>query len=582
MNRMMFELLSGLAGNHRAHYEHPTPDDATVNQAYEVGFIEGDKNAPVLTEAGRAALEPYRVDNAVIMAAGMSSRFAPISYEFPKGLLKVKGEVLIERQIRQLREAGIDKICVVVGYKKELFYYLEEAFDVEIRVNEEYATRNNNSTLKLVEDLLANTYICSSDNYFTENVFEPYVYQSYYSLTYFAGETDEYVVTMDDAGIITSADGRGGRDMWGMLGHVYFDRDFSHTFTRVLNEDYKQPECAGKLWEDVYIDHMDELDFEGRKYADGIVLEFDSLDDLRNFDPLFIDNLDSQIFKNICSILGCETKDIVNIVPIKQGLTNLSFRFDVGDKSYVYRHPGHGTESIISREAETASQKVAQKLGIDTTFIHEDPKTGWKLSHFIDGCRDFDEMNPDDVAGALTLIRKLHTSGADTGFKSSLKDKIDGILDILDAAPKSVSGYADFTALRELAERVWLGVNEDGYADVLCHVDFYGPNVLCHDGAYDLIDWEYSAMCDFGSDLGTFIACSTYTDEQVDDFINQYFEGKTTERDRRHVIGYVGLSGWYWFIWALYKENQGDVLGEWTLIWYRWAKKYLKRYIELG
>ena len=47
------------------------------------------------------------VDNAVIMAAGTSSRCAPLSYEMPKALITVKGEVLIERQIRQLQEAGV-------------------------------------------------------------------------------------------------------------------------------------------------------------------------------------------------------------------------------------------------------------------------------------------------------------------------------------------------------------------------------------------------------------------------------------------------------------------------------------------
>jgi CTP:phosphocholine cytidylyltransferase-like protein len=47
------------------------------------------------------------------MAAGTSSRFAPLSYEKPKGLLKVKGEILIERQIRQLQEAGITDITIV-------------------------------------------------------------------------------------------------------------------------------------------------------------------------------------------------------------------------------------------------------------------------------------------------------------------------------------------------------------------------------------------------------------------------------------------------------------------------------------
>ena len=58
----------------------------------------------------------YNVDNAIIMAAGVSSRFAPLSYEKPKALITVNGEVLIERQIRQLREVGINEIVVVVGW----------------------------------------------------------------------------------------------------------------------------------------------------------------------------------------------------------------------------------------------------------------------------------------------------------------------------------------------------------------------------------------------------------------------------------------------------------------------------------
>lgn len=77
-----------------------------------------------LTDQATNELKNYRVDNAVILAAGLSSRFAPISYERPKGLLKVRGEILIERQIKQLQAAGINEIFVVVGYKQEFFYYL--------------------------------------------------------------------------------------------------------------------------------------------------------------------------------------------------------------------------------------------------------------------------------------------------------------------------------------------------------------------------------------------------------------------------------------------------------------------------
>ena len=89
----------------------------------------------------------YKVDNAIIMAAGTSSRFAPLSYEMPKALIEVKGEILIERQIRQLQQAGIRQIIVVVGYKKEQFEYLNNKFGVVIVENEEYLSRNNNGSI---------------------------------------------------------------------------------------------------------------------------------------------------------------------------------------------------------------------------------------------------------------------------------------------------------------------------------------------------------------------------------------------------------------------------------------------------
>ena len=109
--------------------------------------------------------------NAIIMAAGMSARFAPLSFERPKGLLRVKGEVLVERQIRQLQKAGVSDITLIVGYKAEMFSYLKEKMGVEIVMNEDYYRYNNISSLMRVVDRIDNTFICSSDNYFSKNVF---------------------------------------------------------------------------------------------------------------------------------------------------------------------------------------------------------------------------------------------------------------------------------------------------------------------------------------------------------------------------------------------------------------------------
>lgn len=129
--------------------------NSLVKQLSALGYID---SAIQVTASGLAALEPYRVTNAVIMAAGMSSRFAPLSYEKPKALLQVKGDILIEREIRQLQEAGIRDITVVIGYMKEKLFYLEDRFGVKLVINEDYYRYNNPSTLMLVKDQLANTY----------------------------------------------------------------------------------------------------------------------------------------------------------------------------------------------------------------------------------------------------------------------------------------------------------------------------------------------------------------------------------------------------------------------------------------
>ena len=175
----------------------------SVNAAYKALVDKGLVVDGALSDAGFEALAPFKVDNAIILAAGLSSRFAPISYEKPKGLLHVRGEILIERQIRQLQESGIDDITVVAGYKKEYFFYLASKFGVRIKVNPQYATRNNSYTLWLVRDRLDNTYVCSSDDYFEENPFEHYVYEAYYATQYVDGPTEEWCVTTGSSDRIT-------------------------------------------------------------------------------------------------------------------------------------------------------------------------------------------------------------------------------------------------------------------------------------------------------------------------------------------------------------------------------------------
>ena len=281
----------------------------------------------------------YNVDNAIIMAAGLSSRFAPISYERPKSLITVKGEVLIERQIRQLKEAGIDEIIVVTGYKAELFEYLKEKYGVILVKNEEYLARNNNSSLYVARQYLKNTYVCSSDNYFSENPFEKTVEDSYYAVLFSKEWTNEWCVEEDERGYISKAV-IGGENAWYMNGHTFWSERFSKKFVEILEEIYDRPETAGKLWESIYLEHIEELPMVPRKYSSHMIYEFDSLDELREFDRTYQKDSGSPIMQEICRTLNCKEGEIVQILPEKDenGETaGMSFLAPSGKYEYKYK-----------------------------------------------------------------------------------------------------------------------------------------------------------------------------------------------------------------------------------------------------
>ena len=280
----------------------------------------------------------YKVDNAVIMAAGTASRFAPISYERPKALIEVKGEVLLERQIKQLIEAGIKEIILVVGYKKEQFMYLKEKFGVIIVENDEYLTRNNNSSIYAVRKYLKNTYICSSDNYFSKNPFEEYVDDSYYAAVYADGETKEWCMTEDTNGYIDSVT-VGGKDAWFMLGHTFWSEEFSAKFLEILEKIYDLPETVDLLWESIYMQHLDTLKMKMRKYEDDFIFEFDTLDELRVFDTSYIDDTRSEILKNIAKELNCKESDLTDIKTFKTDDNSASgIIFNAKNEKYKYSY----------------------------------------------------------------------------------------------------------------------------------------------------------------------------------------------------------------------------------------------------
>ena len=229
----------------------------------------------------------FKVDNAIIMAAGYSARCMPLSNVMPKGLFKIKGEVLIEREIQQLKEAGVEEIIVVTGFMADKFAYLKDKYGVKLIHNADFDKYNNMASLYAAKDYIKNSYILCSDNYYSNNVFKNVVPDSYYSCVYSEKFCDEFCVTaMDEDGYIADIH-RGGERAWYTIGDCFFNEEFSKKFVKFMEDEWDDLTVRNMLMDDFHIKHIKDLKLKKVERGTDEVLEFDTLEEIREFDPDF-------------------------------------------------------------------------------------------------------------------------------------------------------------------------------------------------------------------------------------------------------------------------------------------------------
>lgn len=548
----------------------------TMKDFTDKGLID----AKGITDRGMEALLPYKVDNAIIMAAGMGTHFVPITLEKPKGLLVVKNEVLIERQIEQLQEAGIKDIIIVLGYMKEAFFYLESKFDgIKIVINPKFTTKNNTHTLYLAQHYIRNSYICSADDYFEENPFEEYVYQSYYAGVYVREKTGEWYMVPDGKMNISKVK-KTGTEGYIMLGHAYWDRAFSAAMTGILNEDHEVGNYDQVIWEQILLENVRKLPpIQIKVYPEDTIFEFDSLEDLRKFDANYVDHTHTKIMRNISKVLDCKESEILHFMAIKEGLTNTSFVFEVAGKKYVYRHPGDGTEAIISRPHERTALELAKSIGVDPTFIYMDAEHGWKISSFVENIRTPDYSSFDDSKRVLQVMHELHDRNLSVDWSFLPWEEACKIEAILRSKKGGIADQ-EFELLKTNVEKCIKKCNGDGISMCFCHCDTYAPNWMLTDDQTILIDWEYAGNADPGCDIGTYIMDSMWEVPEAERFIKEYCGENMTEAQLFHYLAYTAILSYYWYVWALYREACGAVMGVSLYNWHVMAKRYSKYLVE--
>lgn len=527
--------------------------------------------------------------NAIILAAGKSTRFAPFTYERPKGLFCVKGEILVERQISQLIEACVDNIYIVVGYMKEKFFYLERKFpQVHLLINNKFGVKGNLYSLYVARDYLQNSFVSYADYYYKEN---PFLDKnpdniSYHSCVPTQGQFDSFSLDYSDANVITNV-GLGGQDKMAMIGHAYLNENFARRFVSFMEKEINEFRVDSLFWEEYFQRHIKELSLFVKPLKADDVIEFNSIDHLLKFDTDFLYNVDSEIITNICTTLHCEPNNIKNIAVINAGLTNVSFKFKVNGIEYVYRHPGGKADNLIDRTTEINIQNLAKDIGIDTSFITMS-LDGWKLSYCVQNLTEADfRKYPEQFKQGIDQLRKLHDVPIAENTRVKEFDNIQECLKLM-----RIASHSKGNLLVEFADEIEKATRLDKYlkADAkrlginrcYCHNDVYEPNFLAtENGKLYLIDWEYAGINDPANDLAGLYSRYDYTDEQIEFFIKEYLGEDLNEDMFNHYWAFIPLAALYWTCWGLYKGSVGEEDGFFFLPSYRIFHKYIDKALAL-
>ena len=505
--------------------------------------------------------------NAIILAAGFGMRMVPINLTTPKAFLEVNGEKLIERTIRQLKEAGVQDITVVVGFMKDSFEYLIDEYGVDLVYNPEFASANNIRSLGLVLSKLSNTYIIPCDIWCDRNPFRRNELYSWYMVSDLIDEESTVRVNRKMELVTVSEDEPGN----GMIGISYLlDEDAA-----VVRARMEKLLSAGKhdeaFWETALYDR-DRMFVRARVVHSTDAVEINTYEQLRELDS-HSNQLKSDAIQTIAEALDCGEQDVREITVLKKGMTNRSFLFSVNGTKYIMRIPGEGTDQLINRKQEAEVFRTISGLGLCDDPVYINPENGYKITRYLEGIRVCDSESIPDLKRCMEKLRGFHEMKLTVPHTFDIFGQIEFYESLWEGNPSIYRDYA-----KTKANALYLRSYIDQQDNFLFHTPEGSKNEQLQ-----LTDWEYSGMQDPHVDIAMFCIYSLYDKQQCDKLIDLYFNDSCPDATRAKIYCYIAVCGLLWSNWCEYKRKLGVEFGEYSLRQYRFAKdfyRYAKELIE--
>lgn len=508
---------------------------------------------------------------AIILAAGFGMRMVPINTEFPKGLLEVNGEPLIERIIKQLHEVGIKEIYIVVGFMKEQFEYLIDSYGVKLVVNKDYSTKNNLHSIKLVLEHLSDSYVIPCDVWCKHNPFHRNELYSWYMVSDLI-DNESSVRVNRKMELVQVSNALGGNSM---VGICYLLEEQAAIVRKRIRELSQDSHYDSFFWEEALYE-KGKMIVQAKKVHSEDVIEINTYEQLRDLDS-DSNQLKTDAIQVIREALRVRSEEITDIMVLKKGMTNRSFLFSCKGKKYIMRIPGEGTDQLINRSQEASVYCAIAEKNICDDITYINPENGYKITEYWEGARVCDPLNYEDVKSCMKQLRTFHEMKVKVGHEFDIFGQIEFYETLWEGTS---SAYRDYkkTKANVLSLKSYIDMHVTN--KVLTHIDAVPDNFLFieNDGKVDirLIDWEYAGMQDPHVDVAMFCIYSLYNKRQVDQLIAAYFTEGCDNATRIKIYSYIAVCGLLWSNWCEYKRHLGVEFGEYSLRQYRYAKDYYK------
>ena len=150
------------------------------------------------------------IKTAVIMAAGMGTRFGNMTEERPKGFVEAGGKAMVIRSIETLISCGIERIIIGTGYLREAYEALATQYpQIECCFSPRYAETNSMYTLYNCRACIGHDdfLLLESDLVFEQRAITALMQCEHPDVMLITPVTkfqDQYYVACDDNGMLTN------------------------------------------------------------------------------------------------------------------------------------------------------------------------------------------------------------------------------------------------------------------------------------------------------------------------------------------------------------------------------------------